>query len=181
MERCSFRTVSGESPKTVRKLCVSTKLPHHKIRWNYGIFCSESLSDSKACLFIINKLSDLVCKIHVIRVIFVPFEQKTDEFDKLKNEPKNLGGYICGALDINNVDFCIITWTLYLQLDCQSVNPLEIFFPNWKSRSTKYPMFREGKVFQKHKVDFLSNHEYENNCLLLPVLYFVVHKMCRSV
>ena len=33
-------TVSGESPETMRKLCLSTKFAHQEIRWNYGIFCS---------------------------------------------------------------------------------------------------------------------------------------------
>ena len=33
----SFRIVSGESPETMRKLCLSTKFPHQGIRWNYGI------------------------------------------------------------------------------------------------------------------------------------------------
>ena len=35
VERHSFRIVS---PKTMRKLCLSTKFPHQKIRWNYGLF-----------------------------------------------------------------------------------------------------------------------------------------------
>ena len=30
-----------ESPKTMRKLCLSTKFPHQEIRWNYGILRSE--------------------------------------------------------------------------------------------------------------------------------------------
>ena len=29
---------SGELPETMRKLYLSTKFPHQKIRWNYGIF-----------------------------------------------------------------------------------------------------------------------------------------------
>ena len=36
-ERRSFRKVSGNLPKTMRKLCLSTKFPHQKIGWNYGI------------------------------------------------------------------------------------------------------------------------------------------------
>ena len=40
VERLSFRRVSGESPKTLRKLCLSTKFPHQLIRWNFGILCS---------------------------------------------------------------------------------------------------------------------------------------------
>ena len=33
------KTVSAKS-EIMRKLCLSTKLPHQEIRWNYGIFCS---------------------------------------------------------------------------------------------------------------------------------------------
>ena len=40
LERHSFRIVSGESPKTMWKLCLSTKFPHQEIRWNYGILRS---------------------------------------------------------------------------------------------------------------------------------------------
>ena len=31
-------------PETMRKLCLSTKFPHHEIRWNYGIFRSGTQS-----------------------------------------------------------------------------------------------------------------------------------------
>ena len=31
----------GESPETMRKLCLSTKFPYQEIRLNYGIFCCE--------------------------------------------------------------------------------------------------------------------------------------------
>ena len=46
MEFCGkaqFPIVSDESPKAMRKLCLSTKFPHQKIRWNYVIFslCHE--------------------------------------------------------------------------------------------------------------------------------------------
>ena len=37
VERHSFRIVSGKSPETMRKLCLSTKLPHQEIRRNYVI------------------------------------------------------------------------------------------------------------------------------------------------
>ena len=40
MERHSFRIVSGDSPKIMRKLCHSTKFPHQQIRSNYGILLS---------------------------------------------------------------------------------------------------------------------------------------------
>ena len=42
VERHSFRIVSGESPKTMRKLCLATKFLHQKIRLNYSIFHSAS-------------------------------------------------------------------------------------------------------------------------------------------
>ena len=32
VERNSFRIVSGDSPETMRKLCLSTKFPHQEIR-----------------------------------------------------------------------------------------------------------------------------------------------------
>ena len=38
VERHSFHIVSGESPETMQKLCISTNFPHQAIRWNYGIF-----------------------------------------------------------------------------------------------------------------------------------------------
>ena len=58
-ERHSFRIVSGESPKTMRELCLSTKSPHQEIRWNYVIFCSDATevwwncasADALNCLF----------------------------------------------------------------------------------------------------------------------------------
>ena len=37
-ERHSFHIVSGDSLKTMRKLCLSAKFSHQKIRLNYGIF-----------------------------------------------------------------------------------------------------------------------------------------------
>ena len=40
-ERYSFRRVSGESPETMQKLCLSAKCPHQEVRWNYGIFHSD--------------------------------------------------------------------------------------------------------------------------------------------
>ena len=38
------KTIQGNSPETMWKLCLSAKFPHQKIRWNYGIF--------RSCLFI---------------------------------------------------------------------------------------------------------------------------------
>ena len=43
----SFVRVSGDTPKTLRKMWVSTKFPHQKNKWNYGILysiCSQWLS-----------------------------------------------------------------------------------------------------------------------------------------
>ena len=37
VERYGFRIVSGESPETMQKLCLSKKFSHQEIRWNYGI------------------------------------------------------------------------------------------------------------------------------------------------
>ena len=42
VERHSFRRVLGESPETLRKLCLSTKFPHHEISWNFSILRSEN-------------------------------------------------------------------------------------------------------------------------------------------
>ena len=39
--------VSGESPKTLQKLCVSTKFPHQEIRWSFGILRSECVKYHK--------------------------------------------------------------------------------------------------------------------------------------
>ena len=36
VERHSFRIVSGDSPEAMRKLYLSTKFLHPKIRWNFG-------------------------------------------------------------------------------------------------------------------------------------------------
>ena len=33
---------SSDLPKTMRKLCLSTKFPHQEIRWNDGVFRSKS-------------------------------------------------------------------------------------------------------------------------------------------
>ena len=37
----SILCTSGDLPETLRKLYLSTKCPYQKIRWNYGISCSE--------------------------------------------------------------------------------------------------------------------------------------------
>ena len=41
VERHSIRKVSGESPETLRVRCLSTKLTHQEIGWNYGSLHSE--------------------------------------------------------------------------------------------------------------------------------------------
>ena len=40
-KRHSFPIVSGESPETMRKLCLSAKFPRQEIKLNYGIFPSD--------------------------------------------------------------------------------------------------------------------------------------------
>ena len=40
-KRRSFRRVSGGSPKTLLKLCIRSKYPYQKIRWNFGNSHSE--------------------------------------------------------------------------------------------------------------------------------------------
>ena len=38
--KAQFPHSLGESPETMRKLCLSTKFPHQEIKWNYDIFLS---------------------------------------------------------------------------------------------------------------------------------------------
>ena len=45
VERHSFRIVSGDSPETVWKLCLSAKYLYQEIRWNNGILRSERFSE----------------------------------------------------------------------------------------------------------------------------------------
>ena len=45
LERHSFRRVSGDSLKTLRKLFLSTKFPHRNIRWSFSILHSEPFSE----------------------------------------------------------------------------------------------------------------------------------------
>ena len=47
VERQSFRIVLGDSLKEMRKLCLSAKLLHQEIRWNYGILRSFNEFDSQ--------------------------------------------------------------------------------------------------------------------------------------
>ena len=47
MERHNFRIISVESTKTMRKLCLTTKLPHQEIRSNYDILCSIDNSNER--------------------------------------------------------------------------------------------------------------------------------------
>ena len=49
VERRSFRIVSGESHKTMGKLCLSTKFPHQEIRWNRSIFDSVGKNFFNTC------------------------------------------------------------------------------------------------------------------------------------
>ena len=43
----------GESPKTMRKLCLSTKFLHQEIRWNYGILSSVYVLPNSFEMFIL--------------------------------------------------------------------------------------------------------------------------------
>ena len=43
VETHSFQKCLNESPETLRKLFVSTKLPHQEIRWNLGILRSVAV------------------------------------------------------------------------------------------------------------------------------------------
>ena len=53
MKRLQFfllKTYHWESPETIQKLCLSTKFPNQKIRWNYDIFHSVSFLELR-CFF----------------------------------------------------------------------------------------------------------------------------------
>ena len=49
VERHSLCTVLCDSPETMRKLRLSTKLPYQEIRWNYSIFCSVGKNLFNTC------------------------------------------------------------------------------------------------------------------------------------
>ena len=49
VERHSLRTVLCDSPETMQKLRLSTKLPYQEIRWNYSIFCSVGKNFFNTC------------------------------------------------------------------------------------------------------------------------------------
>ena len=76
MERHSFRIVLGDSPETMRKLCLSTKLSYQKIRWNYDTFRSvKQIEVSKeSCYEVIDK-----CKGTVIQVVNKKVKMSHDE------------------------------------------------------------------------------------------------------
>ena len=44
-----FKSVSVKLSETLRKLCVSAKFPHQRIRWNYDILHSVCISTYKYC------------------------------------------------------------------------------------------------------------------------------------
>ena len=51
----------GESPETLRKVCLSAKFPHQEIRWNYGIYtvlyiCYEKKETTEYHIFYKNYL-----------------------------------------------------------------------------------------------------------------------------
>ena len=41
LRKCSFRKVSGNSPETLRKLCLSAKFRHQKISWKLVFFAEK--------------------------------------------------------------------------------------------------------------------------------------------
>ena len=47
-----------DSPKTMQKLCLSTKFPQQKIRWNFSIFHSEWKHQNNMSQWRIQRLSD---------------------------------------------------------------------------------------------------------------------------
>ena len=55
VERQSFHTFSSESPKTIRKLCLSTKFPNLEITWDYGIL--RSIFDWRKIEYLINHIT----------------------------------------------------------------------------------------------------------------------------
>ena len=82
MERRSFRIVSGESHKTVRKLCLSTKFPHQEIRWNCGIFCSVGKNLFNTCFSKKMSVSDYLIT-HVTNFLRTGLTRKLDIFSDL--------------------------------------------------------------------------------------------------
>ena len=73
-----FRIVSGDSPKTRRKLNLSTKFPLQEVRWNYGIFRSVGLwalhTATRSRLSSITGASVKICKIGYRRVTYLELE-----------------------------------------------------------------------------------------------------------
>ena len=68
VETHTFRRVSGESHKTVQKLCVSITLPHHEIRWNNGILRCEFLMGRTTAQKMKFSIRDFFSKCDQIRV-----------------------------------------------------------------------------------------------------------------
>ena len=50
-ERHSFRIVSGDSPETMRKLCLSKKFQHQVIRWNNNILHNVMIETAEILFF----------------------------------------------------------------------------------------------------------------------------------
>ena len=57
--KAQFPRSFGLFPKTLRKLCVSTKFPHQQIRYNYGILCTEG------CAYLITTLLQYYSKFFI--------------------------------------------------------------------------------------------------------------------
>ena len=70
MERHSFLIVSGDSPKTMRKLCLSTKFTHHGIRWNYSILRSDLIKEIRDIKDIVRTSWSQVLKKELLRYVF---------------------------------------------------------------------------------------------------------------
>ena len=72
VEKHIFRIVSGDSPKTMGKLYLSTEFSLQEVRWNYGIFRSVGLwalsKTTRPRLPSITEVSVKLCKVGYHRV-----------------------------------------------------------------------------------------------------------------
>ena len=59
LRKDSFRIISGESPETMQKLCLSAKFPHQEIRWNYDILQKQinNFSNSISQRYVFSKVT----------------------------------------------------------------------------------------------------------------------------
>ena len=63
--KAQFPHVSGDSHETIRKLCLSTKFPHQKTTWNYGMLCSVSLRR----ILLLKNISFLIYLVVISKII----------------------------------------------------------------------------------------------------------------